>query len=216
MVSAPVLTADPLEAVLLPVLPMEFDAWLRAAFAVVEAVEAASPEVVEHAPLVGDAVTIVDAAAVAVDEVIGVKVEDDVLVVDEDALGVEVVDVPRTAVGKLRDDAGELAAAVVTLGDDAEACDVVEDVAVDTVDDVDDDVELVSELLVCVVEDDAVADAGEQAVSAVAVAAGAPEMVPAVAFVVCVPLAVPPEVLTKIALRVSEFCQYCGAASITT
>jgi hypothetical protein len=49
-----------------------------------------------------------------------------------------------------------------------------------------------------------------------ATGAAGPNTVPATALVVCVPLAVPPAVLTKTSFRVSAFCQYCGAASMTT
>jgi hypothetical protein len=49
-----------------------------------------------------------------------------------------------------------------------------------------------------------------------AAAAAGPNTVPATALVVWVPLAVPPAVLMKTSFRVSAFCQYCGAASITT
>ena len=49
-----------------------------------------------------------------------------------------------------------------------------------------------------------------------AAAAAGPNTVPATAFVVWVPLAVPPAVLMKTSFRVSAFCQYCGATSITT
>lgn len=168
----------------------------------------------EQAPLVVEAVTMVEAAGVAVDEVIGVKIEDELLVLDDDPLDVEVAVLagPRTAVGRLNEEAGALAAAIVTEG---------EDVDVDAA--VDEDAEaavlgvaVAAAAPVCVVVDEAVAEAGEQAVSDTAVAAAGPETVPAVALVVCVPLAVPPEVLTKTVLRMSAFCQYCGAASITT
>ena len=217
IVSAPVLTAEPLDAVLLPVLPMEFDAWLRAAFAVVEVVAPVAPAAVEHAPLVVEAVTIVDAAGVAVDEVIGEKVEDDVLFVGDPVDAEVVVTGPSTAVGRLSDEAGELADAVVIAGDEVDVGEVaVEDGVAAVANTLDADVAVVAVLLVGVIEDEAVAEAGEQAVSVVAVAVGGPETVPAAAFVVCVPLAVPPDVLTKTALRISAFCQYCGAASITT
>ena len=42
------------------------------------------------------------------------------------------------------------------------------------------------------------------------------EVVPATAWVSCVPLAAPPEVLTYSDFSVSGFCQYSGATSITT
>ena len=43
-----------------------------------------------------------------------------------------------------------------------------------------------------------------------------PLTVPATALVAWVPPTVPPAVLTKMSLRVSGFCQYCGATSMTT
>jgi hypothetical protein len=49
-----------------------------------------------------------------------------------------------------------------------------------------------------------------------AVGAAGPNTVPATAFVVWVPLADPPAVLTNTSLRVSAFCQYFGATSMTT
>jgi hypothetical protein len=49
-----------------------------------------------------------------------------------------------------------------------------------------------------------------------ATGAAGPNTVPATPLVVWVPLAAPPAVLTKTSFRVSAFCQYCGAASITT
>lgn len=171
----------------------------------------------EQAPLVVEAVTMVDAAGVAVDEVIGVKVEDELLVLDDDPLDVDVVvlAIPRTAVGRLNDEAGEFALAIVTEGEDVDVDAAIDEDAEAAVLGVDEDVVAVA-APACIVVDEAVAEAGEQAVSDTAVAAAGPETVPEVAFVVCVPLAVPPEVLTKTVLRMSAFCQYCGAASITT
>jgi hypothetical protein len=215
MVSAPVETAEPLDAVvlpLLPVAPIEFEAWLRAAFAVAEAADADDAAEVEHAPLVVEAVTMVEAAVVAVDEVMGAKVEDDVLDEDDEDGDVVVVVPASTAVGRLSDEDGVLAATEETVGDTEDVDDVVADVVAVVVAEVDEDAVLV----VDVVAEDAVAEAGEHDVTDVTAVEGAPETVPAVALVVWVPLAVPPEVLTKMALRTSAFCQYCGAASITT
>jgi hypothetical protein len=204
--SALVLTAAPLDAVVVPVLPMEFDAWLRAALDAAELVEVGAA-VTEQAPLVVDVVIEAEAAAVGVDEVIGENVDNelDVEEVDDD-----VVVVPGVAVGGDKVDA--VPDAVVEVGevdvDDA----IVEDAVVVVLDVVGDD-PVVGVLLVVGVE--AKADAGEHAVMVDAAVRG-PETVPAVALVVCVPLAVPPDVLMYIALRMSAFCQYCGAASITT
>src|SRR5580658_8516978 len=74
MVSAVVLTAEPVEAVLLPVLPMELRAWLRtaleAAAATAGVADTEDPEHVEA----DDGDDIVDeAAGVAVEDVRGVK-----------------------------------------------------------------------------------------------------------------------------------------------
>jgi hypothetical protein len=221
IVSAPVETAEPLDAVLLPVLPIEFEAWLRAALAVAEPAVEADAADVEQAPLVSDAVTMVDAAGVAVDEVMGAKVEDDVLDVEDvlvDGAGVVAVEPARTAVGRLRDDDGVVAATEPSVGKAGAA--VAEDVPDDVAEEVEVDDEVVVVVVVAVVdevvEDEATAEAGEQAVTVVTVVAGGPETVPAVALVVCVPLAVPPDVLMKMDFRMSAFCQYCGAASITT
>jgi hypothetical protein len=195
---------------------------LRAAFAVADALDEEPVEDVEHAPLLGDAVTIVDDAGVAVDDVMGANREDELPLFDDDPPDVDTVLLaPRTAVGRLSVDAGEAPATIVTVAEGVvEALDVeeevdVEDAAVVVPDEAAEVVEL-DVLPDWVVADEAVAEAGEQAVRLVAVAAGAPETVPAVALVVCVPLAVPPDVLMKIDLRTSAFCQYCGAASITT
>jgi hypothetical protein len=49
-----------------------------------------------------------------------------------------------------------------------------------------------------------------------ATGAAGPNTVPATALVVWVPFAAPPAVLMKTSFRVSAFCQYCGATSITT
>ena len=65
------------------------------------------------------------------------------------------------------------------------------------------------------VEDVSAVGADVHAVVVDAAAAG-PKTVPATAWVVCVPLAVPPDVLTNTSLSVSAFCQYLGAASMTT
>jgi hypothetical protein len=196
MVSAPVETAEPLEAVALPVLPIEFCAWLRAALEDAAAPEADDPTDVAQTPLEGEVVIVAEAAAVGVEEVIGANVDDeldvDEDVDEEDVIAADVAAAESVAVGMLSDDAdvvplvvvepdktnvlGALVVAVVVVVDD----DVVEAVAAD-------DAALV---VVCA----AATDPGEHAV-VVAPAAGAPKTVPALALVVCVPLAGPPEVL---------------------
>jgi len=192
MVSAPVETAEPLEAVALPVFPIEFCAWLRAALEDAAAPEADDPADVAQTPLEGEVVIEAEAAAVGVEEVIGANVEDELDVDEEDVVAADVVAVESVAVGMLSDDAdvvpvvvvepdktrvlGALVVVVVVVVDD----DVVEAVVAD-------DAALV---VVCA----AAADPGEQAV-VVAPAAGAPKTVPALALEVCVPLAEPPEVL---------------------
>jgi hypothetical protein len=214
IVSALVLTAVPLDALIVPVLPMEFEAWLRAALDAAELVEAATC-LTEQAPLVVDVVIEAEAALVGVDEVIGENVDDELEVeeVDDDVVldvviaGADVdtaVPVVVVAVGIV--DVGEVVVGEVE-GDNA----LVEGVVVVAPDAVDD--EPVAGAPPAIVW--AAADAGEHAVM-VDVGAGSPKTVPATALVVCVPLGGAPDVLTNMALRISAFCQYGGAASITT
>src|ERR1700733_5300589 len=112
MVSALVLTAEPLEAVLLPVLPIEFKAWLRAALDEVVDVGVADAGEVAQTPLEGDVVIPAEAAEVGVDDVMGVNIEDELEV---DVVGDKVVAMlGSAAVGSVRDDAGvKLVVAVV-------------------------------------------------------------------------------------------------------
>lgn len=196
MVSAPVETAEPLEAVALPVLPIEFCAWLRAALEDAAALEADDPADVAQTPLEGEVVIVAEAAEVGVEEVIGANVDDELDVDEEDVVDEEddvmadVVAVESVAVGMLSD--GVVVEPLVLVEPDktkvlgALVVVVVDDDVVEAV--VADDAALV---VVCA----AAADPGEHAV-VVAPAAGAPKTVPALALVVCVPLAEPPEVLT--------------------
>jgi hypothetical protein len=224
IVSALVLTAVPLDAIVVPVLPMEFDVWLRAALDAAELVEAGAACVTEQTPLVVDVVIEAEAAAVGVDEVMGENVDDelDVEEVDDDA-----VVVPDMVVAGERGDDVFVVMGRVVVGERGDAAVDVDDPEVGEVD-VDDalaeaavvvvldviDVDPVDGALLLVAVE-TMADAGEHAVMN-AVAAGGPKTVPAGALVVCVPLGVPPDVLMYMALRMSAFCQYCGAASITT
>jgi hypothetical protein len=211
MVSAPVLTAAPLEAEVVPVLPMEFEAWLRAALEAAELVEADDACVAEQAPLVGDVAIPAEAAVVGVDDVIGKNVEDelDVEEVDADVVvvlgGVAGSDKVVTVVPAV----GVVVTMVVGVVGVMEIWEVeVDDVlvaeAVVAVDVVADDIAVD---VLPTLDIEATAEAGEHAVPLDAVAAGGPDTVPAGAFVVCVPLADPPDVLTNMALRMSGFCQ---------
>jgi hypothetical protein len=226
MVSTLVLTAAPLEAPLLPELPLppiELSARFCAALAAALVDLVAAGDVVQT-PLDGDVVTEADDAAVGVEEVIGENV--DVELDDGDELGDDVVvAVESVAVGSASDGADVVS--VVVDPDEADVVAATLVVEADTTVPVDDEpvddglVEaivfdaLVVVVLVVVV-DSAAAEAGEHAVMAEAGAAGGPETVPALALVVWVPLAEPPEALMKMLFRISAFCQYFGAASITT
>ncbi len=187
---------------------------------------------VVQTPLDGEVVIEAEAAAVGADEVIGEKVddeldEDDEPDDDDDGLGNDVVVVVGSVAAGTASDGAEMVPVVV---DADEAEDIVDATLVAAVDAavpldemlVDDELVeavVVAELVVLVLvvaAAAAAAEAGEHAVMAAAFAAGGPETVPALALVVWVPLAEPPEVLIKTRFRTSAFCQYGGAASITT
>jgi hypothetical protein len=193
---------------------------LRAALDVAEPVEDEADCAAEQA-LVADVVIEAEAAAVAVDDVIGENVEDEL---DEEETEDDVPVVPGAVAAT-----DEVVTVVPAIGvvvtmvsgvvDGMEICEVeVDDAAVE-------DVVVVG---LGVVADDPVVDvlptvgveatteAGEHAMPADAIVAGGPDTVPTGALVVCVPLADPPDVLTNMELRMSAFCQYCGAASMTT
>lgn len=228
MVSTAVLTAEPLDAVELPLLPIEFSAWLRAALDDDAAVELAAIGEVAQTPPDGEVVIAADAAAVGVDEVIGAKVDDGL---DEDGPDDEDEDIAElvgsVAVGRLSDEAAVVlvvlplvAAGVVVVEDAAVGVDaavVDDDVVEDAPAAEDDDVVVVDEAVDAVwPADGAEAEAGEHAVRVFAALAEGPETVPALALVDCVPLGEPPAVLIKMLFRISGSCQYFGAASITT
>jgi len=192
-----VLTAEPLEAVLLPVLPIEFKAWLRAALDEIVDVEVTDDGEVAQTPLEGDVVIPAEAAEVGVDDVMGANIDDELEV---DAVGDKVVVVlGSAAVGRVRDEAGvrPVVDAVDPDGADIAATTLV--VVVDGPDVVVDEVVMVDADVVAAVvgvgTDGIAVDAGEQAVNAAA-AAGAPDTTPRLAFVICVPLAEAPAVLT--------------------
>jgi hypothetical protein len=192
MVSAPVETAEPLEAVALPVLPIEFCAWLRAALEDAAAPEADDPADVAQRPLEGEVVIVAEAAAVGVEEVIGANVDDELGVDEEDVVAADVVAVESVAVGMVSDD-GDVVPLVVVEPDKTRVLGALVAVVVVVVDD--EEVEaVVADDAALVVVCAAATDPGEHAV-VVAPAAGAPKTVPVLALVVCVPLAEPPEVL---------------------
>jgi hypothetical protein len=196
MVSALVLTAEPLEAVLLPVLPIEFKAWLRAALDEVVDVGVADAGEVAQTPLEGDVVIPAEAAEVGVDDVMGVNIEDELEV---DVVGDKVVAMlGSAAVGSVRDDAGvklvvDVVEPDVVVVDDPAV--VIDEEAVVDVAMVDVVVVDVAAAVVGVGADSTAVDAGEHTVN-VAAASGAPDTTPRLALVICVPLAEAPEVLT--------------------
>jgi hypothetical protein len=192
MVSVLVLTAEPLEAVLLPVLPIEFKAWLRAALDEIVDVEVTDDGEVAQTPLEGDVVIPAEAAEVGVDDVMGANIDDELEV---DAVGDKVVVVlGSAAVGRVRDEAGvrPVVDAVDPDGADIAATTLV--VVVDGPAVVVDEVVVVV-VVVGVRADSTAVDAGEHAVNVVA-ATGVPDTTPRLALVICVPLAEAPAVLT--------------------
>ena len=199
MVSVLVLTAEPLEAVLLPVLPIEFKAWLRAALDEIVDVEVTDDGEVAQTPLEGDVVIPAEAAGVGVDDVMGANIDDELEV---DVVGDKVVAVlGSAAVGRVRDEAGvrpvvdavdpdgaDIAATTLVVVVDGPAVVVDEVVMVIVV------VDVVA-VVVGVRADSTAVDAGEHAVD-VAAATGVPDTTPRLALVICVPLAEAPAVLT--------------------
>ena len=195
------LTAEPLEAVLLPVLPIEFKAWLRAALDEIVDVEVTDDGEVAQTPLEGDVVIPAEAAGVGVDDVMGANIDDELEV---DAVGDEVVVVlGSAAVGRVRDEAGvrpvvdtvdpdgaDIAATTLVVVVDGPAVVVDEVVMVMVIVVVD-----VVAVVVGVRADSTAVDAGEHAVD-VAAATGVPDTTPRLALVICVPLAEAPAVLT--------------------
>ena len=195
------LTAEPLEAVLLPVLPIEFKAWLRAALDEIVDVEVTDDGEVAQTPLEGDVVIPAEAAEVGVDDVMGANIDDELEV---DAVGDEVVVVlGSAAVGRVRDEAGvrpvvdtvdpdgaDIAATTLVVVVDGPAVVVDEVVMVMVIVVVD-----VVAVVVGVRADSTAVDAGEHAVD-VAAATGVPDTTPRLALVICVPLAEAPAVLT--------------------
>jgi hypothetical protein len=198
MVSGLVLTAEPLDAVLLPVLPMELDAWLRTALADDPEDEFEEDDAVAQALEAEGVDSAVAAADFGVDDVIGAKVddEDDVDDVEDEVVVVgDVMVEPATVV------ADNVIAPVAEVESVVDPADVVpaalvaaEEVDVDDVDpdDVVDDDEVDPDVLA---DDDDATDAGEHTVVAPLVATVGPDTKPGMALVVWVPLAVPPEVL---------------------
>jgi hypothetical protein len=201
------------------------------AAAAVAAVVEDPEDTVEHVEVEGVAEIVADAAAVGVDDVMGenrvvpvvpevvapaVEVVGIVEVVEVVGItnvveGVEVVDVVEV-VGVVGSGAGVAVINAVNAPDDVVAAVTLDElVVVEELGELDEDE--------VVVLGPAETDAGEHAegegVVAAAAAAG-PETVPATALVVWVPLAVPPEVLMKMSLRMSGFCQYFEATSMTT
>ena len=138
---------------------------------------------VAQTPLEGEAVIPAEAADVGVDDVMGVKVDDELDIDVEEELAVG-----DDAVVEGVDAAGATPVAAVVDPDEIENAGVAAVVAVD-------EDEMADDVAACPAAVDAAADAGEHTVVVAPPAAGVPETVPALALVVCVPLAEPPEVL---------------------
>lgn len=158
---------------------------MRAALEETAAVEVVDADDVAQTPLEGEAVIPAEAADVGVDDVMGAKVDDEL---DVDADVEEELAVEDDAVVEAVDAAGVTPVAAVVDPDEIEDAGVVAVVAVD-------EDEMAEDVAACPAAVDAAADAGEHTVVVVPPAPGAPETVPALALLVWVPVAGPPEVL---------------------